>query len=760
MKDQSLIIPQSQRAASKQPLDGRIRFNTIEAAIQEAYDGAIFYIVSLAEWYKFKLNAQGVLVYFADSAIDASEFATKNELNNKADKTLASESAAGLLSDTYFRKIRDIKETDITKVRASATNGNIRINDVEVIVYTRPNTATDRPVSDAEKAAWNGKADGVHVHNNYSPTTHNHDNVYAPKEHEHQVWDAVLGRFREKYVLANSQGGGGDATSLSGLALNNNATGDVANDAIWSANKVLGVVNAKVSELATGLAWKASVNTYADIATTYPNPEDGWTTIAIDTDKTWRFNGSTWEDISVTIIPLATPLVDGKMSAADKAKLDGIAEGANNYTHPASHLASMITEETDKLFMTAAERAYIGQNTGTINGTYTKVAADYPENKIIVERVIGTNVGLGTSASYIMNGILITYVASGRAYTSQIFVSTLNTMYTRFATSGAWAAWRTNYNDANVGMASGSAFGFMTATDKTKLDGVATGATNTPLGSTNPAALGVAAPGVSTSAAREDHVHALPSAATQSAAGLMSTTDKTKLDGVATGATNTPLGSTNPAALGVAAPGVSTSAAREDHVHALPSAATQSAAGLMSTTDKTKLDGVATGATNTPLGSTNPAALGVAAPGVSTSAAREDHVHALPSAATQSAAGLMSAADKTKLDGVGVTTTLSFDFTNKSTSFGTTVLNGRKTGKINYLTGIVRITSNYASSPQLVGKINSYVSPGHTVYFPVNVKQTQEGSTGYIDTSGNIYLYWGVSNANDNYAFNVMWIEA
>ena len=120
----------------------------------------------------------------------------------------------------------------------------------------------------------------------------------------------------------------------------------------------------------------------------------------------------------------------------------------------------------------------------------------------------------------------------------------------------------------------------------------------------------------------------------------------------------------------------------------------------------------------------------------------------------------MSAADKTKLDGVGVTTTLSFDFTNKSTSFGTTVLNGRKTGKINYLTGIVRITSNYASSPQLVGKINSYVSPGHTVYFPVNVKQTQEGSTGYIDTSGNIYLYWGVSNANDNYAFNVMWIEA
>ena len=37
-------------------------------------------------------------------------------------------------------------------------------------------------------------------------------------------------------------------------------------------------------------------------------------------------------------------------------KLEGVEEGANNYTHPTTHAASMIVEETDKRFMTDAER--------------------------------------------------------------------------------------------------------------------------------------------------------------------------------------------------------------------------------------------------------------------------------------------------------------------------------------------------------------------------------------------------------------------
>ena len=58
---------------------------------------------------------------------------------------------------------------------------------------------------------------------------------------------------------------------------------------------------------------------------------------------------------------------------------------------------------------------------------------------------------------------------------------------------------------------------------------------------------------------------------------------------------------------------------------------------------KTKLDGIASGATNTPLSDTTPQAPGTAAAGAASSAAREDHVHPLPGVVTTSAAGLQPA---------------------------------------------------------------------------------------------------------------------
>lgn len=88
------------------------------------------------------------------------------------------------------------------------------------------------------------------------------------------------------------------------------------------------------------------------------------------------------------------------------------------------------------------------------------------------------------------------------------------------------------------------------------------------------------------------------------------------------------------------------------------SAATTSAAGLMSAADKTKLDGIAsmTGATASAAGKTG--LVPVPAAGKQASFLRGDGTWQTPanttySVATQSANGLMSAADKTKLDGFG-----------------------------------------------------------------------------------------------------------
>lgn len=88
------------------------------------------------------------------------------------------------------------------------------------------------------------------------------------------------------------------------------------------------------------------------------------------------------------------------------------------------------------------------------------------------------------------------------------------------------------------------------------------------------------------------------SAATQSANGLMSSTDKAKLDGIATGANNYSLPTASSSTLGGVKVGTNLSISNGvlSATDTTYSAATQSAAGLMSASDKTKLDGIATGA--------------------------------------------------------------------------------------------------------------------------------------------------------------------
>ena len=58
-------------------------------------------------------------------------------------------------------------------------------------------------------------------------------------------------------------------------------------------------------------------------------------------------------------------------TSAEKTKLAGIASNANNYTHPASHSADMITTTTDKQFVTSTEKSTWNaklSSTSTVDG--------------------------------------------------------------------------------------------------------------------------------------------------------------------------------------------------------------------------------------------------------------------------------------------------------------------------------------------------------------------------------------------------------
>lgn len=77
--------------------------------------------------------------------------------------------------------------------------------------------------------------------------------------------------------------------------------------------------------------------------------QDSSNRLVTDTEKaTWNGKAST---------AVATTSANGLMSSTDKTKLDGVASNANNYTHPASHPAAMITDDSTHRFVTDTEKA-------------------------------------------------------------------------------------------------------------------------------------------------------------------------------------------------------------------------------------------------------------------------------------------------------------------------------------------------------------------------------------------------------------------
>ena len=86
-------------------------------------------------------------------------------------------------------------------------------------------------------------------------------------------------------------------------------------------------VTNKINEMEKGRVWKPSVDNFAAIATTYPEPQDTWTVITRDDNKMWIYDSqqSKWIDLGSSVIhDKATPEKDGLMAKEDKKKLDDL----------------------------------------------------------------------------------------------------------------------------------------------------------------------------------------------------------------------------------------------------------------------------------------------------------------------------------------------------------------------------------------------------------------------------------------------------
>lgn len=77
-----------------------------------------------------------------------------------------------------------------------------------------------------------------------------------------------------------------------------------------------------------------------------------------------------------TTYGVATTFANGLMSSSDKTKLNGIAEGANNYSHPSNHPPSIISQDANNRFVTDAEKSnWNGKAAGSHSHPASQVTA-------------------------------------------------------------------------------------------------------------------------------------------------------------------------------------------------------------------------------------------------------------------------------------------------------------------------------------------------------------------------------------------------
>ena len=150
---------------------------------------------------------------------------------------------------------------------------------------------------------------------------------------------------------------------------------------------------------------------------------------------------------------VATSSINGLMSATDKAKLDAIATGANAYTHPSTHPATIIVEDTSHKFVTDAQISTWNAKAGTSVATTTANGLMSAADKVKLNGIAaGANVY--THPTTTGNKHIPAGGASGQIL--------------RWSADGT-AVWGAD-NNTTYNVATTTANGLMSAADKVKLN--------------------------------------------------------------------------------------------------------------------------------------------------------------------------------------------------------------------------------------------------------------------------------------------------
>ena len=101
-----------------------------------------------------------------------------------------------------------------------------------------------------------------------------------------------------------------------------------------------------------------------------------------------------------TMYGVATTSANGLMSASDKTKLNGIANNANNYTHPSTHGASMITQDSSHRFVTDSEKSTWNSKASTAVATQSSNGLLSATDKRRLDGLSSKNMNMNLTSLY------------------------------------------------------------------------------------------------------------------------------------------------------------------------------------------------------------------------------------------------------------------------------------------------------------------------------------------------------------------------
>lgn len=284
-------------------------------------------------------SAESTLTTNLNNEITRAKSAENDLDSKKVDKTtVATSTTLGLVKSG----------TDITV----DTSGNVSVNDNShkhnvSNISDLTATASELNVLDGITATTTelNYTDGVTSNiqtqlNSKSSNGHTHDDrYYTESEIDTTVTDinssisSHTSNTSNPHSVTKAQVGLGNVENKSSATIRGEITKSNVTTALGYTPYTPNEIDNKFSALETNIDWKESVSTFDDIATTYPNPIDGWTVNVKDTDYTYRYNGTSWVAISANAIPKATNNVDGLLSKEDHTNY----EDANSKKHTHSN---------------------------------------------------------------------------------------------------------------------------------------------------------------------------------------------------------------------------------------------------------------------------------------------------------------------------------------------------------------------------------------------------------------------------------------